>query len=244
MRFYRPFLSIPRLIDFKKNVFNDGIHGDLQQDVTYWQFCNGGDLENYLQRHESINKRIPEVIIHRFLWQIFKTLQFLYHSRPQVAHRDIFGGNIFLDWKNDSSPDIAALAVAEGTVEPFDLFATYPDQEDGRMPDFYLGDFGHTTVPLNPRKAYRSDLVNIRECFKKLLLATASSLDLVHVNKSHFQQRGYSDDLWDIWEYIYRLERRATHQEDLDISSLDVFIASLGKLAPERTNDPSASAAQ
>jgi hypothetical protein len=68
---YRPYIYIPRLIDFKTfEPFNDGIHADLKQFVPYWQLCNGGDLEGYLSRHEAFRERVPEIITWRFLTNV------------------------------------------------------------------------------------------------------------------------------------------------------------------------------
>jgi hypothetical protein len=237
---YRPYIYIPRLIDFKTSKsFNAGIHADLKQFVTYWQFCNGGDLEGYLSRHEAVRERVPDIIIWRFLWQMFKTFSYLQNSKPGVAHRDILGGNIFLHWPEISNLNTAASEEAEESASKvFDSFDTYNSHEDGNMPDFYLGDFGHAAAPAKLRNAYRQDLINIRECFKKLIFGTLGPLETVQVDKATFAQQGCSTDLALIWQKIYDLERVCTIQEDLDLRFLEHFILFLAKLYPKSRTAP------
>ena len=120
-------------------------------------------------------------------------------------------------------------------IDPFD---TYASHENGDMPDFYLGDFGHDAVPTKLRNPYRQDLINIRECFKKLIYGTIAPLERVQVDKVIFVQQGYSTDLALIWQNICDLERACTIQEDLDLRFLERFILFLGKLYPKSRTAP------
>jgi hypothetical protein len=66
------------------------------------------------------------------------------------------GGNIFLHWPGISNPNRAASEEAEESASRvFDPFDTYTSHENGDMPYFYLGDFGHTAAPAKLRNAYR-----------------------------------------------------------------------------------------
>ena len=259
---YRPYPNIPGLIDFTTLVHNPPhtVCRNVKQFVTYWQFCNGGDLEHYIEQHSRLNERIPEIIIWRFLWQIFKTCEYLHHCQPPVSHRDIFSGNIFLHFK----PDLECRSGERSSIDEaaeFDYYDTFPDHGNGNVPDFYLGDFGHAVseyrTPELRQKSLRHDIECISEVFKKLVLCTAKLeendstymtllADLTWLNEltdSKIRNRSYSADLVKIWDEISSLKKHFANTTDVKSEPLDMkpfqdFIKTLGKLYPKVYADP------
>jgi serine/threonine protein kinase len=63
------------------------------------RFCSGGDLYALYMSYADQNLVVPERLIWRFLDQMLGTLDFLHRqcSLP-VSHRDLFFGNILVNW--------------------------------------------------------------------------------------------------------------------------------------------------
>lgn len=60
------------------------------------EYCEGGDLEKLLKK----NKRFDEKDITKFVYDIYKGLQYL--ASMNIIHRDLKIANIFLDSKNNA----------------------------------------------------------------------------------------------------------------------------------------------
>ena len=255
---YRPYPNIPGLIDFKTLVHNPPhtYNKNVKQYVTYWQFCNGGDLEHYIAQYSGLKERIPEIIIWRFLWQIFKTCQYLQHCQPPVSHTDIFNGNIFVHYQSDLDCRSEEQRSTNKKAD-FYYYNTFPDRGNGDMPDFYLGDFGHAISTYRSseirHKSLRHDIECISESFKKLVLCTAMpqtdsgstdiEAELTEMTDSVIRKRSYSADLVKIWEELSSLKRHFSNTTDdisvpLDLKLLDDFIKTLGKLYPKDYSSP------
>lgn len=244
---YRPYQSIPRLIDFKTLVHNPPVsrNPNVEQFVTYWQYCNGGNLEKYIMRHSDLKERIPEIIIWRFLWQMFKTFEFLQHCQPPVSHWDIFGGNIFVHWPQTSDHDFGNMLPEERNTykaAEFHPHATFSSRETNDMPDFYLGDFGHATStgkePRQRKAGFLQDIRCISQVFKKLVFCTASPNENDKMDASVIRDRSYSTNLASTWDEIHQLDRRFMMPEDVDLKHLERFILTLGRLYPRSYTNP------
>ena len=81
--------------------------------VSYWAHYNGGDLGRFKKTWMSEGIEIPLPIIARFIGQLCHTLWYLQSGPVAVFHHDLHTSNIFLHW-----------------------------QDDAKLPDFYIGDFG------------------------------------------------------------------------------------------------------
>lgn len=244
---YRPYPNIPGLIDFIILVHNPPLtrNGNVEQSVTYWQFCNGGDLDRYISQYVSLKKHIPEIVIWRFLWQMFKTFEFLQHCQPPVSHSDIFDSNIFVHWPEVSKPKVEASTadvVDTDRAGELDYYVTFPDQESSDLPDFYLGDFGHAKSTYRTsdvrRSSYLHDLDCIAQVFAKLILCTASRRDLKMNTISILQAKAYSADLANIWQEICSLKALVKPNEPLDLKPLENFIGILGRGYPKTYTNP------
>ena len=244
---YRPYPNIPGLIDFITLVHNPPLtkNRNVEQSVTYWQFCNGGDLDRYISQHVSLKERIPEIVIWRFLWQMFKTFEFLQHCQPPVSHSDIFDSNIFVHWSEVSKPKVEAStgdAVDTGRAAELDYYLTFPDQDSSDLPDFYLGDFGHAKSTYRTsnvrRSSYLHDIDCIAQVFAKLILCTASRRELKMDTISILQAKSYSADLANIWEEIFSLKALVKPNEPLDLKPLEKFIGILGRGYPKTYTKP------
>jgi serine/threonine protein kinase len=239
---YRPYPNIPGLIDFITLVHNPPLTKNriVEQSVRYWQFCNGGDLDRYISQYVSLKESIPAIVIWRFLWQLFKTFEFLQHCQPPVSHTDIFESNIFVHWSETSKPNVEAStgdAVNTDRAAELDYYVTVPDQESGDLPDFYLGDFGHAKSTYRTsdvrRSSYLHDLDCIAQVFAKLILCTASRQELQMDTISIFQAKSYSADLANIWDEIFSLKALVKPTEPLDLKPLEEFIEILGRGYPK-----------
>jgi hypothetical protein len=246
---YRPFSTIPGLVDFMTLNHNPPVtqNRNVKQHITFWQFCNGGDLADYITEHGIMGELIPEICIWRCLWQLFKAFQFLQNAQPPVSHRDILPSNIFVHWPEASKPEDASSPpdeLARGTAADLRYYVTYPEQEIGDMPDFYLGDFGFATsyyrTPAIRLTSYLGDLDAIIVVFKQLAVGRSTAQEITLIETLDGLTR-YSADMTDIFQEINALRALVSLHEPVgpvDLQPLDEFIMKLGKMYPKTYTNP------
>lgn len=65
--------------------------------VSYWSFCNGGDVGDFAQECRESGAVVPQGLVFRFLRQVLETLHFMYTGLPHpLIHGDLNSGNILL----------------------------------------------------------------------------------------------------------------------------------------------------
>lgn len=104
------------------------------EQVLYIDYCNGGDLGTLLNDFRQRNLQVPRALILHMIRDILESLHFLYTCSPPIYHRDAHIFNIFLSWKDESSP----------------------------KPGFYLGDFGFATMDPGSDRDLRADLETLQ----------------------------------------------------------------------------------
>ncbi len=103
VRLYRPHPHIPRLIDWVDE-FSYKVEGQHRSTASVWEFCNGGDLSEFLAKGLRRGIPIPEVFLWKLLYQIGTVLDFIHFGcQPSIGHGDFHAGNIFLHWEDDST---------------------------------------------------------------------------------------------------------------------------------------------
>lgn len=103
VRFYRPHSNIPRLIDWLDKI-DYQIDCDQLSTTSFWEYCNGDNLSEFLAEAQRLGIPIPEVFVWKLLYQLGTTLDFIHFGcQPSIGHGDFHAGNIFLHWEDDSS---------------------------------------------------------------------------------------------------------------------------------------------
>ena len=103
VRFYRPHSNIPQLIDWLDRI-DSQIDGDQLSTTSFWEYCNGNHLLQFLAEAQGLGIPIPEVFIWKLLYQLGTTLDFIHFGcQPAIGQGDLHAGNIFLHWEDDSS---------------------------------------------------------------------------------------------------------------------------------------------
>ncbi|CDW80352.1 kinase family protein [Stylonychia lemnae] len=65
------------------------------------EYCNGGDLKNYLKQ----NGVLPEITARKLMKQLLRSLQYL-HEEKHIVHRDVKSQNIMLEMKNTNGQSL------------------------------------------------------------------------------------------------------------------------------------------
>jgi len=84
-------LDHPNIVEYKDNFFM----GDTL--VIIMQFCEGGDLANYIKENARDKQRFQEEQIMHYFVQILHALQYIHWER--ILHRDLKTSNLFLTKK-------------------------------------------------------------------------------------------------------------------------------------------------
>jgi serine/threonine protein kinase len=89
------------------------------------EYCNGGDLFNFVAAYHRLGMHLPEALIWQFTHQIYSAIHFLHRSmndtKDPVAHNDLFPGNILVQWPEDISQPPRALLSDLGQAKSFDV---------------------------------------------------------------------------------------------------------------------------
>lgn len=144
-----------------------GENRELWSRVSYSKYCNGGTVGDLYRAYSSMGQAIPSTTIWRLMTQLVDALHFMSTCGEGVLHSDIHGENIFLHY----------------------------DGAKGRLPDFYLGDFGNAERgALADPTRYRNDVKSLASYLKMLLFVSPSP------------EPSERDDLW---QYLYFVVRPA-----------------------------------
>ena len=99
---------------------------------TYYEFFNGGSLDNWLRRHKSItNAQLKSII-----FQILYTLKVIYETIPKFRHNDLHSGNVFVK-TGKGIPSTGSTKYGKYRVKNMGIFTG-------------IADFGFSMVPSNP----------------------------------------------------------------------------------------------
>ncbi|POS76279.1 hypothetical protein DHEL01_v205333 [Diaporthe helianthi] len=122
----------------------------LYHRIKYFNFYNGGTLEDLWRACETSDVATPPLLILTMVQDLSQALNFMYSIKPSfVFHGDLHWGNVFLHWDEDTSTG----------------------------PRFFLGDFGRSTCG-GARAGEHSGLVaDIRRIWRDVcdLLNTGTS---------------------------------------------------------------------
>ena len=183
--------------------------------ATYWTFCNGGDLDFATRTMRSAGVQIPEAFIWRCFRQLLVILSYLHQLDPPVVHRDVFDCNIFLHWPTDTC----------------------------KLPDFNLGDFGHSrvvgdkftaTTATATAASFSNDFSSVVFTIRRLLLGDASIEDSMSERDT-----GYSAALFEVCQKLDEMaapNRRDTSQT-FDLAEILIMVEDGISRAAEVTDD-------
>ncbi|KAH3816660.1 hypothetical protein DPMN_118180 [Dreissena polymorpha] len=73
------------------------------------EFCEGGDLEDYLQLNKKLNQSVPEPVVSDWILQLGSALKYMHDQK--ILHRDMKTKNIFL--KENLSVKLGDLGIAK-----------------------------------------------------------------------------------------------------------------------------------
>jgi len=104
-------LDHPNIVEYKDNFFM----GDTL--VIIMQFCEGGDLANYIKENARDKQRFQEEQIMHYFVQVLQALQYIHTER--ILHRDLKTSNLFLTSKKRivKLGDFGISRVLEGSIE-------------------------------------------------------------------------------------------------------------------------------
>jgi tRNA A-37 threonylcarbamoyl transferase component Bud32 len=104
-------LDHPNIVQYQDNFFM----GDTL--VIIMQFCEGGDLANYIKENARDKKRFQEEQIMHYFVQVLQALQYIHTMR--ILHRDLKTSNLFLTKMRSivKLGDFGISRVLEGSIE-------------------------------------------------------------------------------------------------------------------------------
>ena len=152
--------------------------------VSYWEYYNGGELGDFLN---DSGTNLSLTVVARFLHQILQSLEFCY--KAGVIHQDLNSGNIWIHWENG-------------------------DESKGALPDFYLGDFGLSTI-LDERKAASPPLPALQAWANKLNWDIPRLITHVHTMLSN-KVRGVGGNLDEALKHAGPIAPVIRELQDLD----------------------------
>ena len=182
--------------------------------TTYWTWCNGGDLQLAVQNFKSAGKRAPEAFLWRLFQQILAALGHIHGLDPPVVHRDVFCGNVFLHWLSETC----------------------------KLPDFYLGDFGHAALVGYKITATTARAASFSNDLSSLVytMRTPAQESLYDETMLHETDTGYSPALFEAFhklDVMAFMARTTSHYEPESIVEVMSMVEDGLSRAAEVTDD-------
>lgn len=182
-----PLLSYEHYEDLRK------IHATMIH-----QYCNGGDLADFVLSFKEIGAHVPETLIWRFTHQIYSALHYLHREcKPAVVHEDIFRGNVLVDWPEDVTklPNAYLSDFGTSLVHDVDLSAIQENKADNHA----ISRISDTATALAIHDCQISFAQDMDDLSKLVMFMMTGDKEDLRCNQPHNEAlvaTVYSADIW------------------------------------------------